>query len=129
MAAKLLLLQFYLFGYDCIKLHKKIFIVALATPQIFLLAFLVSLENKKFRYERVLQPSLFEIYIRMNLFCLLKDKNDLWFYLYIISTNGVCGEWITYHPHLLTNGLGNDFSHPRQQSARLAPRAVWRTIV
>lgn len=74
---------------------------------------------------------IFEIYIRMNLFCPLKDKNDLWFLslLYHSTNYDAREEWITYHPHLLTNGLGNDFSHPRQRSARLAPRAVWRTIV
>ena len=60
MVAKLFLLQFYIFCYDFEGSRKKTFTVpkAFGTPQVFLLVFLVSLENIKFRNERVLKPSL-----------------------------------------------------------------------
>jgi hypothetical protein len=60
MVAKLFLLQFYLFGYGIVRLRKKIFTVAGLRLQTFLLVFLASPENLKFRYEIVLQPSLCE---------------------------------------------------------------------
>ena len=44
MVTKLFLLQCQIFGYDFVRLRKKIFTVLLSTLQIFLLAFLVSLE-------------------------------------------------------------------------------------
>ena len=58
MVAKLFLLQFYLFGYVIVRLRKMLFAVAGLRPQNILLVFLASLENLKFRYEIVLQPSL-----------------------------------------------------------------------
>ena len=54
MVTRLFLLQSYIFSYNFVKLRAKIFIVAIATPQIFLLAFLVSLKNVRFRNEKVL---------------------------------------------------------------------------
>jgi len=57
MVAKLFLLQFYLFGCVIVRLRKMLFAVAGLRPQNILLVFLVSLENLKFRYEIVLQPS------------------------------------------------------------------------
>ena len=57
MVAKLFLLQFYLFGCVIIRLRKMLFAVAGLRPQNILLVFLASLENLKFRYEIVLQPS------------------------------------------------------------------------
>ena len=59
MVAKLFLLQFYLFGYVIVRLRKMLFAVAGLRPQNILLVFLASLENLKFRYEIVLQPSLY----------------------------------------------------------------------
>ncbi|PIR91772.1 hypothetical protein COU03_00575 [bacterium (Candidatus Gribaldobacteria) CG10_big_fil_rev_8_21_14_0_10_41_12] len=59
MVAKLFLLQFYLFGYVIVRLRKMLFAVAGLRPQNILLVFLASLENLKFRYEIVLQPSQF----------------------------------------------------------------------
>ncbi|OIO50142.1 MAG: hypothetical protein AUJ36_00800 [Parcubacteria group bacterium CG1_02_41_26] len=58
MVAKLFLLQFYLFGCVIVRLRKMLFAVAGLRPQNILLVFLASLENLKFRYEIVLQPSL-----------------------------------------------------------------------
>ena len=57
MVAKLFLLQFYLFGCVIVRLRKMLFAVAGLRPQNILLVFLASLENLKFRYEIVLQPS------------------------------------------------------------------------
>jgi len=57
MVAKLFLLQFYLFGCVIVRLRKMLFAVAGLRPQNILLIFLASLENLKFRYEIVLQPS------------------------------------------------------------------------
>jgi len=59
MVAKLFLLQFYLFGCVIVRLRKMLFAVAGLRPQNILLVFLASLENLKFRYEIVLQPSLY----------------------------------------------------------------------
>jgi len=59
MVAKLFLLQFYLFGCVIVRLRKMLFAVAGLRPQNILLVFLASLENLKFRYEIVLQPSHF----------------------------------------------------------------------
>ena len=50
LVAKLFLLQFYLFGYGIVSRRKKLFTIAKAMAQTFLLAFLASLENLKFRY-------------------------------------------------------------------------------
>jgi len=58
MVAKLFLLQFYLFGCVIVRLRKMLFAVAGLRPQNILFVFLASLENLKFRYEIVLQPSL-----------------------------------------------------------------------
>jgi len=66
MVAKLFLLQFYLFGCVIVRLRKMLFAVAELRPQNILLVFLASLENLKFRYEIVLQPSLF---ISRNFIC------------------------------------------------------------
>ncbi|PIX03051.1 hypothetical protein COZ78_02390 [bacterium (Candidatus Gribaldobacteria) CG_4_8_14_3_um_filter_42_11] len=60
MVAKLFLLQFYLFGCVIVRLRKMLFAVAGLRPQNILLVFLASLENLKFRYEIVLQPSPFK---------------------------------------------------------------------
>ncbi|OIO45607.1 hypothetical protein COX24_02530 [bacterium (Candidatus Gribaldobacteria) CG23_combo_of_CG06-09_8_20_14_all_37_87_8] len=57
MVTKLCLPQFYLFSHCFVRLHKKLFNVAKLHLQTFLLAFLASLENLKFRDEMVLQPS------------------------------------------------------------------------
>jgi len=61
MVAKLFLLQFYLFGCVIVRLRKMLFAVAGLRPQNILLVFLASLENLKFRYEIVLQPSQYVI--------------------------------------------------------------------
>ena len=57
MFAKLFLLQFYLFGYGFVRLRKMSFTIAQLWLQAILLALLASLENLKFRYEIILQPS------------------------------------------------------------------------
>ena len=62
MVAKLFLLQFYLFGCVIVRLRKMFFAVAGLRPQNILLVFLASLENLKFRYEIVLQPSQYNGY-------------------------------------------------------------------
>ena len=54
MVTKLFLLQFYLFGCGFVRLRKKLFTIAGLWLGTFLLAFLASLENLKFRYEIVL---------------------------------------------------------------------------
>ncbi len=54
MVTKLFLLQFYLFGCGIVRLRKKLFTIAGLWLQTFLLVFLASLENLKFRYEIVL---------------------------------------------------------------------------
>ena len=81
MVAKLFLLQFYLFGCVIVRLRKMLFAVAGLRPQNILLVFLASLENLKFRYEIVLQPSQYvfnprnfkkaqrEVGVRPQVFC------------------------------------------------------------
>ena len=76
MVAKLFLLQFYLFGCVIVRLRKMLFAVAGLRPQNILLVFLASLENLKFRYEIVLQPSQYTwpIFIVIFSFFFLKEK-------------------------------------------------------
>jgi len=57
MAAKLFLLQFYLFGYVIVRLRKKLFTIAGLWLKPFCLVLPASLKNIKFRYGIVLQPS------------------------------------------------------------------------
>jgi len=54
LVAKLFLLQFYIFGYGFVRLRKKLFTIAGLWLQTFLLVFLASLENLKFRNEIIL---------------------------------------------------------------------------
>ena len=62
MVPKLFLLQFYLFDYGFVRLRKKLFTIAELWLQTFLLVFLASFENLKFRYGIVLKPSLLIIF-------------------------------------------------------------------
>jgi len=71
MVAKLFLLQFYLFGCVIVRLRKMLFAVAGLRPQNILLVFLASLENLKFRYEIVLQPS--QCLLNSSAFLILDD--------------------------------------------------------
>jgi len=66
MVAKLFLLQFYLFGCVIVRLRKMLFAVAGLRPQNILLVFLASLENLKFCYEIVLQPSHYILFQKVN---------------------------------------------------------------
>ena len=51
MVTKLYLLQLHIFGCDFVELAQKVLYRNSITPQAFLLVFLVSLKNIKFRYE------------------------------------------------------------------------------